>query len=294
MTPRRGRSLLAGALALCTAAAHAQERAATEPLPAGATLRLGTTRFFVPHHGDELRWSDDGKRLTVLGADRGSVRFSCFEGSGPTIGSSVTPPVPAAWHGDRPPGPRAFAIELLDSPYSGLPEVTAALSADGKRLALAHYVPHTDYIGIITTTTIVELPSGRALTEITTPGLHPLFSLEGPTFTVMTFSPDGKLLAVSGDDAIVRVFDVAKGQERTRHQLHSAPVKALAFAPDEAIVFESGADRAVVLADAETGRETRRFVGHQGEVNSLTFSSDGKALASGSSDLTVLVWNVAR
>jgi WD40 repeat protein len=75
-------------------------------------------------------------------------------------------------------------------------------------------------------------------------------------FTVPTFSPDGKTFAVG------------------------MPVGA-------------GLEYGVGVYDWPGGKLLHTFTGHAGVVTALSFSTDGKALASGSTDGTVLVWDMA-
>ena len=46
------------------------------------------------------------------------------------------------------------------------------------------------------------------------------------------------------------------------------------------------------LWDAETGRHLRTLTGRTAAVESVAFSSNGSALASGSPDGTVLLWDL--
>jgi truncated hemoglobin YjbI len=54
-----------------------------------------------------------------------------------------------------------------------------------------------------------------------------------------------------------------------------------------------GEDLSVTLWEVASGQEIARLAGHQAPIRTLAFSPDGKALASGSDDLTCLVWDVA-
>jgi WD40 repeat protein len=88
---------------------------------------------------------------------------------------------------------------------------------------------------------------GETIAELTRPRQR---------FTVPTFSPDGKTLAVG------------------------MPVGA-------------GLEYGVGVYDWPGGKRLHTFTGHAGVVTALSFSADGKALASGSTDGTVLVWDMA-
>ena len=116
-------------------------------------------------------------------------------------------------------------------------------------------------------------------------------TLEGHEYEVNTvaFSPDGTTLAsVSGDGT--RLWTV-----RTREpiaNLEGAGGQSVAFSSDGALLV-SGSWGTVRLWDVETREQIATLEGHSGSVHSVAFLSDGTALASGSEDGTMLLWDIA-
>jgi WD40 repeat protein len=99
----------------------------------------------------------------------------------------------------------------------------------------------------------------------------------------VAFSPDGKLLASTGADKQILVWDLATGG--LRHRLADQPFRApaLAFSPDSA-TLASGGDKTIRLWDVATGRLRRSLEGHRDWVCTLAFAPDGKTIASGCCD----------
>jgi hypothetical protein len=96
----------------------------------------------------------------------------------------------------------------------------------------------------------------------------------------LTFSPDGKTLAVGGTSGRVRVWDTRTWKEQRQLAVHTEAVDAVAFSPDGRTLATGGRDRLVVLWDIATGRERRRLAG-PARVNGLSFTTDGQTLAAG-------------
>lgn len=122
--------------------------------------------------------------------------------------------------------------------------------------------------------------------------------------TCLTFSPDGRLLAsgfwnvgevareATADHTLIRIWDVATGDERRQFQGTWYMVHSIAFSPDSKMLAVGGHDRSVRVLEVASGQERVRFDGHLAEVSALAFAPNGQLLASGSYDRTALVWDI--
>jgi Tol biopolymer transport system component len=135
-------------------------------------------------------------------------------------------------------------------------------------------------------------------------------------YRLLTFSPDGKMLAALGSEAnTVHIWETASGKERasiscgTHQALHIGGMErigrgmrgaffmraaaagvvmgedmnfggtlALAFSPDSRLLAVSEQDSAIHLWDLQTNRELPPLTGFRGQVSALAFSPDGKEL----------------
>ena len=135
----------------------------------------------------------------------------------------------------------------------------------------------------------------------------------------VAFSPDGQILASGSDDNTVRLWNVeTKKPLGEPLEGHSSPVTSVAFSPDGQTLasgsnddgqtlasgsndfFDSnffGSDdnnnNTVILWDVKTRKPLGEpLIGHSSTVNSVVFSPVGNTFASGSSDGTVILWDV--
>lgn len=128
---------------------------------------------------------------------------------------------------------------------------------------------------------IWEVETGRELGVIDDP------ATELPSqITSATFSPDGELLVIAGDEGI-ELRARANGQLQRRLAFFGA--EQLAWSPDGRLLAASGRD-SVGLWRMPGAAELRRF---SGEFGQLAFSPDGRTLAALTLEGNAVLWDVA-
>ncbi len=107
------------------------------------------------------------------------------------------------------------------------------------------------------------------------------------------WSPDRRLLAVPGEESVVRIWDVAAGTIHATLQL-DVPAWAVAFPPDGSGLAVGNLSSNVDLWRLETAAARSTFpLGAKRYATSLAVSPDGKILAGGTNSGRILIWDVA-
>jgi len=218
-----------------------------------------------------LAYSPDGKTLAAVGWDR-TVRL---------------------WDAATGKEVRRFAPRQ----EGGLSEVHLRFSPDGKLLATRAVD------GAIRLWTSAGQP-GRTLQ---TGNPDPRKAPGGER--ALAFSPDGRLLAGSLGP-VVRIWEVATGDEVRRLTGATREVTALAFSPDSKSLAAAGHGDVLSLWEVHTGRERRRLTAPASRAvkldpdgyrnpdqqsqrfKALEFAPDGKALLAGRADGGLYVWDL--
>jgi WD40 repeat protein len=108
----------------------------------------------------------------------------------------------------------------------------------------------------------------------------------------MTFSPDGKLLAIGDSNGEIHLWQVSTFKQVLSLKGHESWVWSVSFSPDGQTLASSSQDCTAKLWDIRTGQCLRTLQGSD-LIRSVELSPDGKILASGHVDATVRLWDVS-
>jgi WD40 repeat protein/predicted Ser/Thr protein kinase len=153
------------------------------------------------------------------------------------------------------------------------PARTAALSSDGRLLALA---------GTNNVISVLDTATGLPLRQW--PSKDSVWSL--------SFLPDDRGLISVGwsRDVLLCRWDDPAPQTLSGHDLH---VWSAAVSPDGATIATTSSDQTVRLWDAATLKPKGILRGHQNEVWCAAFCPKGDLLATGGKDQNVMLWRTA-
>ncbi|HWO60257.1 MAG TPA: WD40 repeat domain-containing protein, partial [Umezawaea sp.] len=102
--------------------------------------------------------------------------------------------------------------------------------------------------------------------------------------TAIAGTPDGRLLATTGIDAQVILWDTSTWQEVGRLTGHTSSVWRAEISPDGRLLATGDIDGTIILWDLDTRSRWATLTGRPGPVTALAWSPDGKTLASAGAD----------
>jgi WD40 repeat protein len=144
------------------------------------------------------------------------------------------------------------------------------------------------------------------LREVGSERITGTFQADASLYQVV-FSPDGRLLAATGSDNLIRIWQVGQAY-RTGQEFYPEPLLFLGhdgaagtfhalvwktiFSLDGRILFSVGGDGTVRLWEAASGKLLETYLAHSGGATCLSLHPNGLRLASGGLDGSVKIWEV--
>ncbi|QDV32476.1 WD40 repeat domain-containing serine/threonine protein kinase [Tautonia plasticadhaerens] len=114
----------------------------------------------------------------------------------------------------------------------------------------------------------------------------------GPPLYFIAFSPDGRLMATCGQDAVIRLSERPGDRLVSEIETGQGEVNGLAFSPDGRRLASAGDDGTVRLWDLETSREIWRAQAiEDGLAFQVAFARGGEVLASCGQESVIRLWD---
>jgi WD40 repeat protein len=280
-----------------------------DALPAGALLRLGTSRFRPPSGVDELALSPDEKTVVTLGRQliawdtaTGKERWRANDGDigfdkmGAAYGVHALAFCSDGTRFYTPGGPNE--VEAWET-LSGRHETLPIESAKHRRIGLCRSIdmtPDGQLLALGSDLGVVVCDQDRrALYAIANNPKGPLdvnkdrLKFRGH-YSLARFSPDAKMLAVVTSDApeAIRLFESDGGDELRKIKLKANLVR-LTFSPDSKQLATTERDSAIRLYDVESAKEIWSHVvqltnPNENYTSAIAFSPDAKTVAACATD----------
>lgn len=293
---------------------------ATEKLPPGAVLRLGSSRLHMRSFVHKVGFLADGR--SVIATD--GSEFRCWDTEDGALQRTIRGPfdVDGAFSPDRSlflSGGMGMKIlrlekgEFVECPSLPLGSGSCvALTDGGALIALASEEgwltvwrdqgearAWSSKVSDGRVWSVSIAPDGRALATVAG-GKVALWDLASGSSThtwsvaegrCLAFSPDGRLLAVGCNYRPTRILDVGGDHEPIVLEDKPAALGPVAFSPDGLRLVTGGCGGEVVVWSVTTGRPVAHCIRHDAPVFCVAFSPDGTLVASGASDNTVRLWD---
>ncbi len=123
--------------------------------------------------------------------------------------------------------------------------------------------------------------------------LRYIFKKQSGLSNVLTFSPDGKMLASGSTDKKVRLWDTTTGRLIGSLSGHINGIAALTFSPDGTTLVSASTDGEVLFWNTQTrDRLPTRITGHTNRIKAVAFLKDNTTLASVAFNGIITFWDL--
>jgi len=103
----------------------------------------------------------------------------------------------------------------------------------------------------------------------------------GTIVNSISFNPDGTAIAGGGEDGAIRIWEVNSRKLIRMLKGHTDRVSSVAFSTEDALLASGSDDGTIKLWEVNSGSLIKTLDGHSSFVNSVAFSPDGSMFASG-------------
>ncbi len=118
-------------------------------------------------------------------------------------------------------------------------------------------------------------------------------SMPAGSIRVVIFSPNGRRLAVAGENNVVYLLDADNFSVLYEMHGHDLAINSLQFSADGSRLLSASSDKTVRLWNVDTGQLERTLRGHTDEVFSAIFHPDGTRIVSAGRDRGLRVWDAS-
>lgn len=265
----------------------------------------GNQMAFNAANGDIVHWDLETGELSNWVGHAESVEKLAFSDDGAFLASAGRDSMMLVWNAEGEvvfaqkfhdsefgditcdPSSSTLTISLNDSVYSfGLPDNGLQNAISFGEFDIDHmlYSPNgSDFAMLIYNYVLVwDMAEG-------------VYQLEEPLGTAsledISFSSDGRYLAVSGYTDSLYVFDLDSQRIAYQQPIKGNYVHSLDFDPKSLRLAVGFDDGTVAIIDIGTGEELIRFDEHKNLVNEVSFRADGEVLASSSWDGKLVIYD---
>lgn len=118
-------------------------------------------------------------------------------------------------------------------------------------------------------------------------------SLTHGSLETLCFAPDGRTLAVGGEEGVVVILPTDGSGDERMFATGLRRLTWIGFSGDGAMLGAAGSSSGIEVFEVATGRLIRRLEGHLRRVVQAVFTSDGSTLISVGTDGRCIAWDVA-